>query len=191
MSVNQDPSMEEINAQIDTIIIRGMLITSERHGSYPRTIYTDDNLLELLNEQIMDMCFEKVDLYTMTLYSSNRGAICTCINIIEYGAKAYMCTDCASDAWNSICEICFMNSTNVKHSYVPAVNNLQCLCNCGNCEAYKNTPPCSKHGIPANSRTLPSIFVKRIRNVIRQLLRYLQLVCDDQPTQEIAKKIFK
>ncbi|KII69240.1 hypothetical protein RF11_04013 [Thelohanellus kitauei] len=92
------PSIEEINARIDTIIIGAMLILSDNQKSDPRTIYTDKSLLEFLHQPIMDLGSEKVDLFTIPIHFSNMGASGRCINLLEYGAKAYF--------WHGLHRLC-------------------------------------------------------------------------------------
>ncbi|KII68747.1 E3 ubiquitin-protein ligase UBR1 [Thelohanellus kitauei] len=176
----EQPALEEIETRIDAIIKKALLIISNKPGSDPHIIYNDVGLLDLVIKPIRVLCFEKIDPNTATLFDSNVGALGRCTWIDERHAKVYLCTDCASDASNTICEECFMNSIHVQHNYIEVVRKVQWLCNCGNTEAYENSIPCCKHEIPDNTRNLPAYLFKRIRSVVRHLFRYLELLCGEE-----------
>ncbi|KII65162.1 hypothetical protein RF11_07235 [Thelohanellus kitauei] len=180
ISVLKEPTMEEINTRIDIIIRRALLLTSEEPESDPQKIYSEVRLFDLVIPPIITMTYENVDLNTRNLFDSDVGALGRCTRILEPQAKAYVCIDCASDASNSLCEECLKNSSHVKHNYVEVIRKLQWLCHCGNSEAYGNSRPCCEHEVPEKSRNLPAFFVKRIRDVIRHLFRYLELLCSEE-----------
>ncbi|KII61993.1 E3 ubiquitin-protein ligase UBR1 [Thelohanellus kitauei] len=175
----EEPVMEKINYQIDMIIRRALLITSNQQESDPRKVYTDVRLYELVLEPIRVLCINDCNQSTLFMLNSNIGSLGRCTTLLDPEARHYVCTDCASDDSSRLCEDCFSNSRHVTHNYVYSVQKNQCICHCGDSEAYVNSPPCSKHVIPSDAMNIPDIFVKRFRYIIRHMFKYVELMCDD------------
>ncbi|KII74517.1 E3 ubiquitin-protein ligase UBR1 [Thelohanellus kitauei] len=176
----KDFSVEKINSRIDRIITRALLITSDEQESDPLNIYHNTRLYDLVLEPIAALCLEKVDLETRNLFFSEIGNIRRCTKLLKPGDDVYSCQDCAVDETSIMCEECFMNSVHVKHHFVQKFQTLEFFCSCGDSKAYTNSGACCKHRIQNNSRTLPEIFVRRIKNIIRHLFKYLELLLGDE-----------
>ncbi|KII68748.1 E3 ubiquitin-protein ligase UBR1 [Thelohanellus kitauei] len=179
ISLTNEPGREEISILIDMMVRRALLLTSAQVESDAQKIYSDVSLYHLVIIPIVDTFIKGVDRSTRDMITSKIGALGRCTKLLPSDVKTYSCKDCASDASYSMCEECFMNSCHMGHNFVSADLSPQCMCHCGNMETYINSPPCSKHQIAENSRNLPTYYVERVRNIIRRLFKYLEILCGE------------
>ncbi|KII64928.1 E3 ubiquitin-protein ligase UBR1 [Thelohanellus kitauei] len=180
--MTNEPTREEVNIRIDQIITRALLITSYQQKSDPLKNYDGFRLHELVIAPILRMLFEHVDYGTKDLFYSRVGGMGRCVRVLSGTEKVYTCNDCSPNIPKSLCEECFRRSKHVKHHFSESSVKYDVFCHCGDSEAYMNDSPCCEYQIPDNSRNMPPYFVERIKNIIRRLLYYLELLCGYEPS---------
>ncbi|KII61994.1 E3 ubiquitin-protein ligase UBR1 [Thelohanellus kitauei] len=179
-----DTFREEFEIRIDQIITRALLNTSNNPESDPQKIYDAFPLHKLVITPVLDALFERIDSETKNIFFSKDGALGRCRKMLTSAEKIYTCNDCSLNISRSLCEECFIDSCHVKHNFSETSVEYDLFCHCGDQEAFGKSFPCGIHQIPKNSRRLPKHFVKRIGNIIRRFLKYLELLCGDDESLE-------
>uniref|UniRef100_A0A4W6FB22 E3 ubiquitin-protein ligase n=1 Tax=Lates calcarifer TaxID=8187 RepID=A0A4W6FB22_LATCA len=89
-----------------------------------------------------------------------------CGRVFKEGETVYSCRDCAIDPTCVLCMDCFQDSVHKSHRYKMHASSGGGFCDCGDVEAWKIGPCCSKHD-PG-----PELY-ERAEKLFRVLLRYV------------------
>ncbi|XP_053191479.1 E3 ubiquitin-protein ligase UBR1 isoform X1 [Scomber japonicus] len=102
-----------------------------------------------------------------------------CGRVFKEGETVYSCRDCAIDPTCVLCMDCFQDSVHKSHRYKMHASSGGGFCDCGDVEAWKIGPCCSKHDPGAASAMVtdecvlePELF-ERAEKLFRVLLRYV------------------
>ncbi|KYO28439.1 hypothetical protein Y1Q_0016017 [Alligator mississippiensis] len=91
-----------------------------------------------------DICLEKL---------RQSGSSQLCGKVFKSGETTYSCRDCAIDPTCVLCIDCFQNSIHKNHRYKMHTSTGGGFCDCGDTEAWKAGPFCTKHEPGAASTT--------------------------------------
>ncbi|XP_041827854.1 E3 ubiquitin-protein ligase UBR1 isoform X2 [Melanotaenia boesemani] len=100
-----------------------------------------------------------------------------CGRVFKEGETVYSCRDCAIDPTCVLCMDCFQDSVHKSHRYKMHASSGGGFCDCGDVEAWKIGPCCSKHD-PGAATAMddcvlePEIY-ERAEKLFRILLRYI------------------
>ncbi|XP_076130884.1 E3 ubiquitin-protein ligase UBR1 [Alosa pseudoharengus] len=101
-----------------------------------------------------------------------------CGKVFKEGETVYSCRDCAIDPTCVLCMDCFQNSTHKGHRYKMHASSGGGFCDCGDLEAWKTGPCCSKHdsgaSIPMETVecALETDLQQRVKLLYQVLLHY-------------------
>ncbi|KAG9336563.1 hypothetical protein JZ751_002910 [Albula glossodonta] len=102
-----------------------------------------------------------------------------CGRVFKEGETTYSCRDCAIDPTCVLCMDCFQNSVHKGHRYKMHASSGGGFCDCGDVEAWKTGPCCTKHdsGATAAMETdgecvLEAGLQQRAQKLFQVLLRY-------------------
>ncbi|KAM9777231.1 E3 ubiquitin-protein ligase UBR1 [Neosynchiropus ocellatus] len=102
-----------------------------------------------------------------------------CGRVFKEGETVYSCRDCAIDPTCVLCIDCFQESVHKTHRYKMHASSGGGFCDCGDVEAWKIGPCCSKHD-PGSSTAmvtddcvLEPEYYQRVENLFRVLMQYL------------------
>ncbi|XP_057714744.1 E3 ubiquitin-protein ligase UBR1 isoform X2 [Corythoichthys intestinalis] len=107
-----------------------------------------------------------------------------CGRVFKEGETVYSCRDCAIDPTCVLCMDCFQESVHKSHRYKMHASSGGGFCDCGDVEAWKIGPCCSKHDPEAatamvtNECTLEPELCQRIEMLFRVLLNYFTYFMD-------------
>uniref|UniRef100_A0A8C5E974 E3 ubiquitin-protein ligase n=1 Tax=Gouania willdenowi TaxID=441366 RepID=A0A8C5E974_GOUWI len=96
-----------------------------------------------------------------------------CGRVFKEGETVYSCRDCAIDPTCVLCMDCFQDSVHKSHRYKMHASSGGGFCDCGDVEAWKIGPCCSKHDPGADGHTLEPELYERAEKLFRILLRYV------------------
>uniref|UniRef100_A0A673CDR3 E3 ubiquitin-protein ligase n=1 Tax=Sphaeramia orbicularis TaxID=375764 RepID=A0A673CDR3_9TELE len=98
-----------------------------------------------------------------------------CGRVFKEGETVYSCRDCAIDPTCVLCMDCFQDSVHKSHRYKMHASSGGGFCDCGDVEAWKIGPYCSKHdpGAATDECTLEPELYERAEKLFRILLRYV------------------
>uniref|UniRef100_A0A8C2Z771 E3 ubiquitin-protein ligase n=1 Tax=Cyclopterus lumpus TaxID=8103 RepID=A0A8C2Z771_CYCLU len=100
-----------------------------------------------------------------------------CGRVFKEGETVYSCRDCAIDPTCVLCMDCFQDSVHKGHRYKMHASSGGGFCDCGDIEAWKIGPCCSKHDPGSYSCTLknmsPPEIYGRAERLFRILLHYV------------------
>uniref|UniRef100_A0A7N8XEN9 E3 ubiquitin-protein ligase n=1 Tax=Mastacembelus armatus TaxID=205130 RepID=A0A7N8XEN9_9TELE len=97
-----------------------------------------------------------------------------CGRVFKEGETVYSCRDCAIDPTCVLCMDCFQDSVHKSHRYKMHASAGGGFCDCGDVEAWKIGPYCSKHdpGAPTDECMLEPELYERTEKLFRILLPY-------------------
>ncbi|XP_040916082.1 E3 ubiquitin-protein ligase UBR1 [Toxotes jaculatrix] len=102
-----------------------------------------------------------------------------CGRVFKEGETVYSCRDCAIDPTCVLCMDCFLNSVHKSHRYKMHASSGGGFCDCGDVEAWKIGPCCSKHDPGAATAMVtdecvlaPELY-ERAEKLFRVLLHYV------------------
>nr|XP_019940317.1 PREDICTED: E3 ubiquitin-protein ligase UBR1 isoform X1 [Paralichthys olivaceus] len=102
-----------------------------------------------------------------------------CGRVFKEGETVYSCRDCAIDPTCVLCMDCFQNSVHKSHRYKMHASSGGGFCDCGDVEAWKIGPCCSKHDPGAATAMVtdecvlePELYA-RAEKLFQVLLQYL------------------
>uniref|UniRef100_A0A4W6FB94 E3 ubiquitin-protein ligase n=1 Tax=Lates calcarifer TaxID=8187 RepID=A0A4W6FB94_LATCA len=98
-----------------------------------------------------------------------------CGRVFKEGETVYSCRDCAIDPTCVLCMDCFQDSVHKSHRYKMHASSGGGFCDCGDVEAWKIGPCCSKHdpGAATDECVLEPELYERAEKLFRVLLRYV------------------
>ncbi|KAM8834217.1 E3 ubiquitin-protein ligase UBR1 isoform 1-T1 [Synchiropus picturatus] len=102
-----------------------------------------------------------------------------CGRVFKEGETVYSCRDCAIDPTCVLCIDCFQESLHKTHRYKMHASSGGGFCDCGDVEAWKIGPCCSKHDPGSATAMVTDEFVlepeyyQRVENLFRVLMQYL------------------
>uniref|UniRef100_A0A2D4N9L2 E3 ubiquitin-protein ligase n=1 Tax=Micrurus spixii TaxID=129469 RepID=A0A2D4N9L2_9SAUR len=91
-----------------------------------------------------------------------------CGKIFKGGETTYSCRDCAIDPTCVLCMDCFQNSIHVNHRYKMHTSTGGGFCDCGDTEAWKTGPVCTKHEPEGGENTEENLECQLNEEVIAQ-----------------------
>ncbi|XP_038123293.1 E3 ubiquitin-protein ligase UBR1 isoform X2 [Cyprinodon tularosa] len=102
-----------------------------------------------------------------------------CGRVFKEGETVYSCRDCAIDPTCVLCMDCFQDSVHKSHRYKMHASSGGGFCDCGDVEAWKIGPCCSKHdpgsaaAMVTDESVLEPELYERAEKLFRVLLRYV------------------
>uniref|UniRef100_A0A7N6BZ26 E3 ubiquitin-protein ligase n=1 Tax=Anabas testudineus TaxID=64144 RepID=A0A7N6BZ26_ANATE len=98
-----------------------------------------------------------------------------CGRVFKEGETVYSCRDCAIDPTCVLCMDCFQDSVHKSHRYKMHASSGGGFCDCGDVEAWKIGPCCSKHdtGAATDECVLEPELYERAEKLFRILLLYV------------------
>ncbi|XP_007553185.1 E3 ubiquitin-protein ligase UBR1 isoform X1 [Poecilia formosa] len=102
-----------------------------------------------------------------------------CGRVFKEGETVYSCRDCAIDPTCVLCMDCFQDSVHKNHRYKMHASSGGGFCDCGDVEAWKVGPCCSKHdpgaaaAMVTDEAVLEPELHERAKKLFRVLLRYV------------------
>ncbi|XP_072221538.1 E3 ubiquitin-protein ligase UBR1 [Leuresthes tenuis] len=102
-----------------------------------------------------------------------------CGRVFKEGETVYSCRDCAIDPTCVLCMDCFQDSVHKSHRYKMHASSGGGFCDCGDVEAWKIGPCCSKHdpgaatALVTDDCMLEPELSDRAEKLFRMLLRYV------------------
>ncbi|XP_070613913.1 E3 ubiquitin-protein ligase UBR1 [Erythrolamprus reginae] len=91
-----------------------------------------------------------------------------CGKVFKGGETTYSCRDCAIDPTCVLCMDCFQNSIHVNHRYKMHTSTGGGFCDCGDTEAWKTGPVCTKHEPEGRDNTQENLECQLNEEVIAQ-----------------------
>ncbi|KAL7992394.1 hypothetical protein Chor_016650 [Crotalus horridus] len=91
-----------------------------------------------------------------------------CGKVFKGGETTYSCRDCAIDPTCVLCMDCFQNSIHVNHRYKMHTSTGGGFCDCGDTEAWKTGPVCTKHESEGGDNTEENLECQLNEEVIAQ-----------------------
>uniref|UniRef100_A0A8C4ERQ6 E3 ubiquitin-protein ligase n=1 Tax=Dicentrarchus labrax TaxID=13489 RepID=A0A8C4ERQ6_DICLA len=125
-----------------------------------------------------------------------------CGRVFKEGETVYSCRDCAIDPTCVLCMDCFQDSVHKSHRYKMHASSGGGFCDCGDVEAWKIGPCCSKHdpGAATKEKHFPELY-ERAEKLFRVLLHYvteflvweenLELSAELQPRYALSDHMLK
>ncbi|KAM6961047.1 E3 ubiquitin-protein ligase UBR1 [Aplochiton taeniatus] len=101
-----------------------------------------------------------------------------CGRVFKEGETVYSCRDCAIDPTCVLCMDCFQDSVHKGHLYKMHASSGGGFCDCGDLEAWKTGPSCSKHdpgsavAMETDECVLEAGLCERVHRLFKVLLRY-------------------
>nr|XP_020501764.1 E3 ubiquitin-protein ligase UBR2 isoform X1 [Labrus bergylta] len=103
-----------------------------------------------------------------------------CGHVFKVGEPTYSCRECAADPTCVLCMQCFLGSVHKEHRYRMTTSGGGGFCDCGDAEAWKKGPYCSKHTPTESSMhsqedpvaQLPADMVARSYSIFSIILKY-------------------
>uniref|UniRef100_A0A6Q2YLN7 E3 ubiquitin-protein ligase n=1 Tax=Esox lucius TaxID=8010 RepID=A0A6Q2YLN7_ESOLU len=95
-----------------------------------------------------------------------------CGRVFKEGETVYSCRDCAIDPTCVLCMNCFQDSVHKVHRYKMHASSGGGFCDCGDLEAWKTGPCCSKHDSGAATAMETPGLRERAQKLFQVLLRY-------------------
>ncbi|KAI3367729.1 hypothetical protein L3Q82_026576 [Scortum barcoo] len=118
-----------------------------------------------------------------------------CGRVFKEGETVYSCRDCAIDPTCVLCMDCFQESVHKSHRYKMHASSGGGFCDCGDVEAWKIGPHCSKHdpgaatAMVTDERSLEPEFYERAEKLFRVLLRYVTDFLVWEETLELSAEL--
>ncbi|KII69349.1 E3 ubiquitin-protein ligase ubr11 [Thelohanellus kitauei] len=171
--------MKKVESTINTIIINGLLVTSNDIGTSVGRIYSNERLEALVGAFVEDYVFEGSSSDVKTWFDLDSGGLKMCTRIFRAGDEVYTCLDCQSNNTCMMCYHCFLHSEHVNHNFKIWISTDPCgACDCGDKSAWKCHAICTKHTKADRSeRVLPECFLTKFRHVIQHLCKLLGMIC--------------
>uniref|UniRef100_A0A3Q3VIS8 E3 ubiquitin-protein ligase n=1 Tax=Mola mola TaxID=94237 RepID=A0A3Q3VIS8_MOLML len=94
-----------------------------------------------------------------------------CGRVFKEGETVYSCRDCAIDPTCVMCMDCFQGSVHKSHRYKMHASSGGGFCDCGDVEAWKIGPCCTKHD-PGAATSMVTLY-ERAEKLFRGLLHYI------------------
>ncbi|KAM7109239.1 LOW QUALITY PROTEIN: E3 ubiquitin-protein ligase UBR1 [Ciconia maguari] len=121
---------------------------------------------------------EDPDIFLEKLQQSRTSQLCG--KVFKGGETTYSCRDCAVDPTCVLCMDCFQNSIHKKHRYKMHSSTGGGFCDCGDTEAWKAGPLCTKHEPGASGSAkensecqLNEEVVEHSRRVFPSVIKYI------------------
>uniref|UniRef100_A0A8C7V8J5 E3 ubiquitin-protein ligase n=1 Tax=Oncorhynchus mykiss TaxID=8022 RepID=A0A8C7V8J5_ONCMY len=120
-----------------------------------------------------------------------------CGRVFKEGETVYSCRDCAIDPTCVLCMDCFQDSVHKGHRYKMHASSGGGFCDCGDLEAWKTGPCCSKHdpGAPTAMETDECVLEpglrERAQKLFQVLLRYATDLLVWEESYELAAELVK
>uniref|UniRef100_A0A803XXK0 E3 ubiquitin-protein ligase n=1 Tax=Meleagris gallopavo TaxID=9103 RepID=A0A803XXK0_MELGA len=139
-----------------------------------------DPLLEKQEEMVQAAIFYPLECYlfgedpdTFLEKLQQSGISQLCGKVFKGGETTYSCRDCAVDPTCVLCMDCFQNSIHRNHRYKMHSSTGGGFCDCGDTEAWKAGPVCTKHE-PGNSECqLNEEVMEHSRRVFPSVVKYI------------------
>uniref|UniRef100_A0A8C6YAV6 E3 ubiquitin-protein ligase n=1 Tax=Naja naja TaxID=35670 RepID=A0A8C6YAV6_NAJNA len=98
-----------------------------------------------------------------------------CGKVFKGGETTYSCRDCAIDPTCVLCMDCFQNSIHVNHRYKMHTSTGGGFCDCGDTEAWKTGPVCTKHEPEGgeNTEELNEEVIAQARKIFPSVIKYI------------------
>uniref|UniRef100_A0A673YKC5 E3 ubiquitin-protein ligase n=1 Tax=Salmo trutta TaxID=8032 RepID=A0A673YKC5_SALTR len=109
-----------------------------------------------------------------------------CGRVFKEGETVYSCRDCAIDPTCVLCMDCFQDSVHKGHRYKMHASSGGGFCDCGDLEAWKTGPCCSKHD-PGAATAMET----RAQKLFQVLLRYATDLLVWEESYELAAELVK
>uniref|UniRef100_A0A4W3JLJ4 E3 ubiquitin-protein ligase n=1 Tax=Callorhinchus milii TaxID=7868 RepID=A0A4W3JLJ4_CALMI len=109
----------------------------------------------------------------------NKSSSQLCGRVFKGGETTYSCRDCAIDPTCVLCMDCFQSSVHRNHRYKMNCSYGGGLCDCGDVEAWKTGPFCTKHepglseDIVNHASQIPAGVAERAQHLFDIIFRYL------------------
>uniref|UniRef100_A0A673YNG6 E3 ubiquitin-protein ligase n=1 Tax=Salmo trutta TaxID=8032 RepID=A0A673YNG6_SALTR len=116
-----------------------------------------------------------------------------CGRVFKEGETVYSCRDCAIDPTCVLCMDCFQDSVHKGHRYKMHASSGGGFCDCGDLEAWKTGPCCSKHdpGAATDECVLEPGLHERAQKLFQVLLRYATDLLVWEESYELAAELVK
>uniref|UniRef100_A0A673YP29 E3 ubiquitin-protein ligase n=1 Tax=Salmo trutta TaxID=8032 RepID=A0A673YP29_SALTR len=114
-----------------------------------------------------------------------------CGRVFKEGETVYSCRDCAIDPTCVLCMDCFQDSVHKGHRYKMHASSGGGFCDCGDLEAWKTGPCCSKHDPGADECVLEPGLHERAQKLFQVLLRYATDLLVWEESYELAAELVK
>ncbi|KII72155.1 E3 ubiquitin-protein ligase UBR1 [Thelohanellus kitauei] len=173
--------MEEIKRRIESIIIDGLLVTSNDSEKDIRLIYSKTRLYTLVGSPLEDYIFEGSGPDIKQWFESDEGNLGMCTKILTFEDHMYKCLECRGHDSCRLCEDCLKNPEHVNHEYEDHIAYCtDWTCDCGNVDVWKCHATCSKHMKVDQSRgVVIEPFITKITIIFQYLCELLGEICTD------------
>ncbi|KII65634.1 E3 ubiquitin-protein ligase UBR1 [Thelohanellus kitauei] len=173
--------MEEIRSRIESIIINGLLVTSNDSEKDIRLIYSKTKLDTLVGSPLEDYIFEGSGPDIKQWFESDEGNLGMCTKVLTFDDPMYFCLECRAHDSCRICENCFQKSEHVNHEYKDYIAYCgDWTCDCGHADAWKCNATCSQHMKSDKSDgVILEPFLTRITHIFQYLCELLEEICTD------------
>ncbi|KII72153.1 E3 ubiquitin-protein ligase UBR1 [Thelohanellus kitauei] len=175
--------MEETKRRIDSIIVQGLLITSNDTGTDVNQIYANHKLETLVAVPLKEYILEGFGPEIKHWFDSNEGNLETCTQVIAAGDFVYLCKDCHRHDLCCICEFCFRDSEHTNHRYeVMKAGFSGYICNCGEKDLWRDHSNCTRHKkFEKSEKGIPEAFLTKFGCIIKYLCELLEKICTADP----------
>uniref|UniRef100_A0A673YMQ9 E3 ubiquitin-protein ligase n=1 Tax=Salmo trutta TaxID=8032 RepID=A0A673YMQ9_SALTR len=112
-----------------------------------------------------------------------------CGRVFKEGETVYSCRDCAIDPTCVLCMDCFQDSVHKGHRYKMHASSGGGFCDCGDLEAWKTGPCCSKHDPGAATAMETPGLHERAQKLFQVLLRYATDLLVWEESYELAAEL--
>ncbi|KII74522.1 E3 ubiquitin-protein ligase UBR1 [Thelohanellus kitauei] len=172
--------MNEISGRMNTIIIKGLLVSSNDTGTHVREIFTIDRLESLVGVALEEYIFEEVGPDIQKWFFSEHCNLGMCTNVISAGDAIYSCLECQQHDMCVLCENCFMSSQHVNHDcQSKKAKHTGQVCSCGVKDLWKCHSTCTSHSTPQiPTKELPASFMSKFKLVVQYFCELLEKVCN-------------
>uniref|UniRef100_A0A8C3DGZ1 E3 ubiquitin-protein ligase n=1 Tax=Corvus moneduloides TaxID=1196302 RepID=A0A8C3DGZ1_CORMO len=126
---------------------------------------------------------EDPDIFLEKLQQSGTSQLCG--KVFKGGETTYSCRDCAVDPTCVLCIDCFQNSIHKNHRYKMHSSTGGGFCDCGDTEAWKAGPLCTKHEPGASE------IMEHSRRVFPSVIKYIvdMLIWEEEKELPLEEKV--
>ncbi|KII63193.1 hypothetical protein RF11_07874 [Thelohanellus kitauei] len=171
--------MEEVRSRVDSIIINGLLVTSNDTGTDPSQIYSKSRMEKIVCDELVEYIFEWVGFDVKEWFDSDEGKLEMCTRVLHAYYPAITCLDCEFLEEFYMCWDCFVVSEHVNHEYKRCYSRFfEMTCYCGDVDSCKAHSTCSKHSKAVTSGTvLPEAYLTKFGYIIQYLCELFEKIC--------------
>ncbi|KII71328.1 E3 ubiquitin-protein ligase UBR1 [Thelohanellus kitauei] len=173
--------MEDIKSRLDSIIINGLLVTSNDTEIDVSQVYGKNKLMKLVGVPLENYIFEGCDLDFKQWFQSKECNLEACTKVLTPYSFIYTCLDCRVNEIGHACEDCFRRSVHFYHEHeLRCYDSIYKTCDCGHLDAWKSHPTCPKHIKAERSEgVLPEPFISKLTYIIQYLCQLFEEICTE------------